>query len=98
MLVRSKFFSQFVEKIEKLTLGLSKQLNKMLKIRLEMLKIRTNGKIVKLGKNSREFSVSRKSREFSGSREICKKLPVSRERENLGERETLVVKNLKIMN
>ena len=36
----------------------------MLKIRFEMLKIRKNGKIIKLEKNSREFP---KSREFSGS-------------------------------
>ena len=35
MFVRSKFFSQFVEKIEKLELSLSKQHNKMLKIRSE---------------------------------------------------------------
>ena len=40
MLVRSKFFSQFVEKIEKLKLSLSKQHNKMQKVRSEMLKIR----------------------------------------------------------
>ena len=51
MLVRSKFFSQSVEKIEKLKLSLSKQHNKMLKIRSEMLK---NDKIIKLGKNSWE--------------------------------------------
>ena len=54
MLVRSKIFSQFVEKIKKLTLGLSKQHNSMLKIRPEMLKIRKNGIIIKLGKNYRE--------------------------------------------
>ena len=54
MLVRSKFSSQFVEKSEKLKLSLSKQCNKMLKIRFEMLKIRKNGKIIKLEKNSRE--------------------------------------------
>ena len=54
MLVRSKFFSQFVEKIEKLKLSLSKQNNKMLKIRSEMLKIRKNDKLIKLEKNSRE--------------------------------------------
>ena len=40
MLVRSIFFSQYVQKIEKLMLGLSKQHNKMLKIKPEMLKIR----------------------------------------------------------
>ena len=36
--MRSKFFPQFVEKIEKLKLSLSKQHNKMLKMRSEMLK------------------------------------------------------------
>ena len=50
----SKFFPQFVEKIEKLKLTLSKQTNKMLKIRSEMLKIRKNSKIIKLEKNSQE--------------------------------------------
>ena len=54
MLVRSKFFYQFVKKIEKLTLGLSKQHNKMLKMRAEMLKNSKNVKIIKLRKNSRE--------------------------------------------
>ena len=34
MLVRSKFFSQFVEKIVKFKLSLSKQHNKMLKIEI----------------------------------------------------------------
>ena len=61
MLVRSKFFRQFVEKIEKLKLSLTKQHNKMLKIRSKMLKIRKNVKIIKLEKNSREFPESRKS-------------------------------------
>ena len=50
MHVRSKFFPQFVEKIEKLKLSLLKRHNKMLKIESEMLKIRKNGKIIKLGK------------------------------------------------
>ena len=40
MLVRSKFFLQFVEKMEKIKLSLSKQHNKMLKIKSEMLKIK----------------------------------------------------------
>ena len=40
MLVRSKFVPQFVEKIEKFKLSLSKQHNKMLKMRSEMLKSR----------------------------------------------------------
>ena len=58
MFARSKFFSRFVEKIEKLELSLSKQHNKMLKIRSEMLKIIKNVKMIKLGKISRilEFS------------------------------------------
>ena len=38
MLVRSKFFPELVEKIEKLKLNLSKQHNKMLKMKSEMLK------------------------------------------------------------
>ena len=45
---RSKFFFQFVEKIEKLELNLSKQHNKMLKIRSEMVKIIKNVKMIKL--------------------------------------------------
>ena len=49
-LVRSKFFLLFVEKIEKLKPSLSKQHNKMLKIKSEMLKIRKNVKIIKLEK------------------------------------------------
>ena len=44
MLVRSKIFPQFVEKIEKLKLNLSKQRNKMLKIRSEMMKTRKKAK------------------------------------------------------
>ena len=55
MLVRSKFFPQFVEKIEKLKLSLSKQRNKMLKIRSEMLKTRKKGKTIKLEKNYRKI-------------------------------------------
>ena len=50
MLVRQNFFSQFVEKIEKLKLSLSKQHKKMLKIRSEILKIIKNVKMIKLGK------------------------------------------------
>ena len=46
MLVRSKLFSQFVKKIEKLELSLSKQQNKMLKIRSEMMKIIKNVKMM----------------------------------------------------
>ena len=55
MLVTSKFFPQFVEKMEKLKLSLSKQHNKMLKIKSEMLKIRKNVIIIKLEKIFQEF-------------------------------------------
>ena len=55
MLVRSKFFSPFVEEIEKFILSLPKQHNKMLKFRSEMLKIKKNGKIIKRGKISRKI-------------------------------------------
>ena len=45
MLVRLlKVFPQFVEKIEKLKLSLSKQRNKMLKMKSEMLKTRKKAK------------------------------------------------------
>ena len=54
MFVRSKFLFQFVEKMEKIMLSLSKQHNKMLKNKFEMLKIRKNVKIIKLEKFSRE--------------------------------------------
>ena len=72
MLVRSKFFSQFVEKIEKLELPVSesKQHNKMLKIKSEMLKIIKNVKIIKLGKIFRKFPESQESKRFSGSRKF----------------------------
>ena len=65
MLVRSKLFSQFVEKIEKLELSLSKQHNKMLKIRSEMLKIINNDQARE--KFSREFP---ESRAISGTRKF----------------------------
>ena len=52
--MRSKFFPQFVEKMEKLKLSLSKQHDKMLKIKHEMLKIRKCFKIIQLAKISRE--------------------------------------------
>ena len=55
MLVRSKNFPQFVENVEELKPSLSKQHNKMLKIRSQMLKIRNNGEIIKLEKNSRKI-------------------------------------------
>ena len=44
MLVGLKIFPQFVEKIEKLKLSLSKQRNKMLKMKSEMLKTRKKAK------------------------------------------------------
>ena len=70
MLVRSKLFPQFVEKIEKLKPSLSKQHNKMLKMKSEMLKTRKKDKTIKLGKNSREFLESREFRRFLGSRKF----------------------------
>ena len=54
MLERSKFFSQFLEKIEKCNLSLSRQQNKMLKMRSEMLKTRKKKQNNEAGKN---FSV-----------------------------------------
>ena len=70
MLVRSKFCLQFVEKMEKLKLSLSKQHSKMLKIKSEMLKIRKNVKIIKLEKisrkNFREFFEFREFQRFAG--------------------------------
>ena len=60
MLVRSKFFLQFVEKMEKLKLSVSKQ-HKKQKIKSEMLKIRKNVKIIELEKISRKHFL-----EFSG--------------------------------
>ena len=90
MLVRSKFFPQFVEKIEKLKLSLSKQRNKMLKMRSEMLKTRKKGKTIKLEKNYREIlpEISR----IPGIPRIFENpLPISREVENPGKRETLIV-------
>ena len=80
MLVESKFFLQFVEKMEKLKL-LSKQHNKMLKINSEMLKIRKNVKIIELEKNfPRKFPESREFKDFRNSgnfQEVFGKFPVS---------------------
>ena len=67
MLLRSKFFSQYVEKMEKLKLSLSKQHNKMLKNISEMLKIRKNAKIIKLKKIYRE---NLEFQTFSGFRKV----------------------------
>ena len=50
MLVRSKFFLQFAEKMEKLKLSLSKQHH------TEMLKIRKNVKIIKLEETPTKIS------------------------------------------
>ena len=71
MLVSSKLFLEFVEKMEKLKLTVAKQHNKMLRIKSEMLKIRKNVKIIKLGKiyreNFREFpNISLKISRFPG--------------------------------
>ena len=53
MLARSKFFLQFVQKIEKVKSSSSKQHNKMPKMRFEMLKTRNKGKTsIKLAKFS----------------------------------------------
>ena len=54
MLVRSNFFSHFVEKIENFKLRLSKQHNEILKMRSEMQKTRKESKIIKLGNIFRE--------------------------------------------
>ena len=74
MLVRSKFFLQFDKKIEKLKLSWSKQYSKMLKIKSETLKIRKNGKIIKLETKSlkffRKFREPRESRVFLRSRKF----------------------------
>ena len=93
MLVRSKFFPQIVKKIEKLKLSLSKQHKNMPKIRSEMLKIKKNDKIIKIGKITRENfpEISRISGiprivgipEISrDSRVMFWKFPVSREVKN----------------
>ena len=67
MLVRSKIFLQFVKKTEKLKLSLSKQRNKVLKIKSEILKIR-NVKIIKLEKIPATISrVFPESSRFPGS-------------------------------
>ena len=55
MLVGSKIFLQFVEKMEKLKLSFRKQHNKILNIKSEMLKIRKNVKIIKLEKIFRKL-------------------------------------------
>ena len=69
MLVRCKFFPQFVAKIERLNLSLSKQHNNMLKIRFEMLKIKRIWQIKPAReKISGKFLDCRESRGFSRSR------------------------------
>ena len=60
MLVSLEFFPQFVEKIEKLKLSLSKQHNKMPKIRSQMLTIRKIGKIINFPGNFANFRDYRK--------------------------------------
>ena len=95
MLVRSKIFPQFTEKIEKPKQSLSN--NTMLKIRSEMLKIRKNVKIIKFEKNSpkifpRITRVPEIPKIFGIpriSREIILKFFVSGEVENPGKREIL---------
>ena len=92
MLVRSKFFPQFVEKIEKLKLSLSKLHNKMPKIRSEMLKIK---KIAKYSsseklpeKISPKFSESRKFSEVPGN--FFENFPFSGKLKIWEKKETLV--------
>ena len=83
MLVKSKFFPQFVKKIEKLKLSLSKHHNKMLKMRSEMLKNRKKGQTAKLGKFYQKNFLnpeSRKSQGFLGSRKF---LGISRNSQEL---------------
>ena len=91
MLLKSKNFPQFVKNIEKLKLSLSKQHNKMLKIRSEMLKTRKKGKTVKLEK----FSLKNFPRisQIPGIPRIFKTPGISREVENPRKRETLVGQN-----
>ena len=71
-----KFFSQSVEKIEKLKPSSSKKHNKMLKIRSEMLK--KNGKVIKFEKNSWENFPNpenfRDPRTYTGFPEISLKI------------------------
>ena len=55
MLVRSKFFLNLSKKLKKFKLSLSKQYNKMLKMRSAMVKIREKSKIIKLGKISQKI-------------------------------------------
>ena len=96
MLVRSNFFPQFVKKIERLKLSLSKQRNKMLKIRFESLKIRKSDKIIEIGKTPRENvpGISRIPKIFGiASRKIFLKFSVFREVENPGKGETLFMVN-----
>ena len=105
MLVRSKFFYSFVENIEKLELSLSKQHNKMLKIRSEMLKIikkcqnnqarqTFSGKFPGNFPNPENPKDFRDSGNFRDSREIFRKFPVYRQVENPGKRETLLIISL----
>ena len=95
--MKSIFFPRFVEKIEKLKLGLSKQHNKMLKIRSEMLKTRKK----KPNNRAREifpgmfqipetpwiFEIPKIFRNYL---EFFKKFSVSREVKNPGKKETLL--------
>ena len=73
MLVRSKFFPQFVEKIEKLKICLSKQHNKMLKMRSEMLNTRKKGKTIKV-ENVRDIEIPGNFFENSSTKEFFWKL------------------------
>ena len=74
MLERLNVFRQFEEKMEKLKLSLSKQRNKMLKIKSEMLKIKKkseNNQARKIFReNFREFPESQQSQRSSGFRKF----------------------------
>ena len=75
--------------MEKLKLSLSKQDNKMLKIKSEILKIRKNVKIIKLEKISGRFSGFRELRKFPIFR--IPKIFRFRVVENSRKRETLIL-------
>ena len=93
MLVKSKFFLQFVEKIEKLKLSLSKQHSKMLKMKSEMRKNRKKTKqssSVNFPGNLPNPGNPEDPGKFPGYSGIFFKFTVYREVENLGKSETLV--------
>ena len=72
MLLKIKIFFSICRKNGKTRTSLSKQHNKMLKIRSEMLKILKNDQT---RENFREFSETRESRRLSGFRKFSKNFP-----------------------